>query len=258
MAKKTEDAFEKFLATVLAATPEESRAKVEEALRIETLRPVIGERVLAKDDYSRAHDALREERQRFEAEVNEAKTRIDGWQDWYGKTAQELAQLREKAQTYESTYGTLDPSHPQPRYVTADDIDKRLNETLQGRDAAAIAFADQLTDVKIDHFRTWGEKLNTKDFLKFADQAKLPLDLAYDRYTQERRDAKAQTDLEEKLKQAREEGAREYASKNRLPVLNSQSEPHPLDAAPTIARNPIDRVAAAVADWNSTQHSGTF
>jgi hypothetical protein len=260
MAPKTDTSFDTFLADVLAAIPEEQRGTVEEALKAEAVTSVVRPRVLAQADYSRNMDALKTERAAFEQEVQEAQRKINGWNEWYQSTSEQTTQMKDQLAKYQEAYGDLDegsggvrtPSGNQNGVtgMTEEQVKEMVETARQAGNAEAIAFADALTDIKLDHRANYKEKLDTVALIEFAHKNGLPITHAYEQFVSDKREAKQKEELDERIKQERESAVAEYASKHNLPVIPSANEVmHTLDTETKVSRNPNDRVSNAVASF---------
>lgn len=257
MAKSNDAAVDAFLADVIATIPEDKRDAFKEALT-DGAKSKLREGVLARSDYSRQSDELRKEREAFNATVAEANRNIDGWKDWYKQTATETASMKERLEKYSDTYGDLDEGVKNKKpSLDLDAVNKNIDERLKDRDAAAIGFADQLTDLKIDHWNKYKEKLNTADLLKICDADKVNLTQGYKTLTAEREETARKKEFDDAVKSAREEGAKEYASKHNIPFSPAPTGPSVMDAFTNkdIPRTHRDRVSAAISDFNDQMAS---
>lgn len=264
--KTKEELYNAFVADVLAKVPAAKRDAIKQVLDDEDFATTAREGVLARADYSRSMDELAASRQTFEDEVEEARSRIQGWTEWYQGVAQDTATMRDRIAQYEAAFGRLDPEvrralqtgQGNPKYLTAEDFNTALQAELQKRDASAIAVADVLTDLKIQHQKDFSERLDTKALLKIATDRNIPLDVAYQQLVGPALEDKRQKDLDARIAKAKEEGAAEALSKHHLPVVPGPTAPHPIDNVgkiPQGATGQRDRVSAAVADWNSQSHT---
>lgn len=248
--KKNDAAYEEFLADLKAINPE-----VEKILSDEKVSAKLRTGVLAKAEFSRGEDELRTARQSFEAEVNEARTKIEGWQKWYGDTTKEVTDMQTKLKTYADTYGELDDTNKRREAakvgLSKEEFDAALQTELQRHDMAALKFADDLTDLKIEHRDRFKEKLDTSAVYKIAGEKNLPLGIAYNEYIADRVALKNKEDFDTAIKAAKEEGAKEFATKHNLPVVPNTNDlyVHSLDAkdVPTTSK---DRIAAAIHGFN--------
>lgn len=246
----SKDAYEQFLAEVLQGVPDESRAAIEGALKDTQIAPKIRERVLARSDYSRQSDALRAEREAFQREVSEARTKIQGWEKWYGETSQQQAQLQERLNAYQSQFGDLEDGTVKPQGISQEVFDKRLADEFDRRDRDAIAFADLLTELKLDHRDKFKEKLDTRALVQYATEHNLPLQAAYREFVAPKDEELRAADLEAKIKAAKEEGKREALSEHKLPVASGFGDVHTLDRVASVGKNANERIANATRHWN--------
>jgi len=242
----SKNSFEAFLADVLSYVPEERRGVVEEALAGDA-RSELEKGYRRQSDYSREMDRIRQREAELDATLTEANERVAGWQDWYQTASQEYEDM--KRQVALKSDDDL-PSHP------ATGISKEeLATELAARDRMAIAFADVLTDIKIEHKERFHEKLDTQKLTDYALKRGIPIDVAYREFVAPKEEEIRKKDLEKQLADARAEGAREALTHHRLPVVSGPLEQHPLDLAPSTKTNSNDRVAAAIARWNSASQT---
>lgn len=246
MAKKNNDTiFNDFLADLKAINP-----KVEEILADEKVSAKLKDSVLARSEFSSQMDALKQR----ETEVNNylaaEKQKIDGWQQWYGETSQQTAQMADALKKYEEEFGPLEQNggkRPQNNGFSAEEFDKEM----QRREGVYVQVMSDLADLKMEHRDRFKEKLDTGSVLKIAGEKGIPLDLAYKVFVAEKEEALQKSDFEEKLKSAREEGRKEALAAHNLPVVDSApAQTHVLDYK-DVHRNSADRVSAAVAAWRN-------
>lgn len=244
MSKKNDAAYESFLADLKTINP-----AVEEILKDEKVSAKLRESVLARSEFSSQMDALKSERETFNAEVTEAQKRIAGWQDWYGKTAAELAAEKAEIDKLKQAYGEVAVNDIQnaKNYLTADQLQKEL----QQRDVANLKFATDLVKINNDHFRRFKEELDMDAVYKVAAEKQVPLDAAYNFHIADKVAAKNKAEFDDAIKAAREEGAKEALSKHNLfPAVSSTSDyvgPHAANANQEVSRDAESRVANAVA-----------
>lgn len=250
MAKKNDAAYEQFLADLKAINPQ-----IEEIVKDEKVSAKLREGVLARADYSSHMDSLRAERETFAAEVQEARQKIQGWQSWYGQATEEVANVQGKLKQYESLYGPIQEGDKREvakaMGISKEEMDRALEDRMNQRDIAALKFADDLTDIKLDYKDRFKEKLDTTAVFKLAGERGVDLNTAYSLHIADRLEEARTKDVEERIKQARQEAVSEYASKHNLPVTPSSNDiVHVLDAkdVPNTSR---DRIAAAVAAMNA-------
>lgn len=254
---KTNDAdFKAYVNEILATIPEEKRAMVEETLTSDAVSERLRSGYLRQADYSRSLDSLREERTRFEAEVNQAKENIAGWENWYKSEAAKTAALQADLEKYAATYGTLEePAVRTTPGLSREDMARLVDEQVARRSTdifnSTMSAADMLSGLREEHRDTFGKRLDTAGLLKFCSERQLPLEAGYQAFIADDLNEKREKELQERLAEAREQGAQEARSKYNLPVSAASREPHPLDLMRDLKpTSSFDRVAQAAASFN--------
>jgi hypothetical protein len=248
MAKKDNEAiYQEFLADLKKINP-----KVEEILDDAT-NAKLKESVLARSEMSRQMDALTAERAEVAAFVEQEKTKVQGWQDWYGSVTKDISNIQTELKSYKDAYGELDSTSKRQIAESHGMTKEDFERNLQQRDVAAIKFVDDLTDLKIDHRDKFKEKLDTSAVYKIAGEKNLPLDVAYNLYIGDKLQKLNDANVEARIAQARTDAVAEYATKHNLPVISSNPDyVHPLDVKQPLT-NPNERINAAVADYTKRQ-----
>lgn len=251
MAKKNSDTlFKDYLAELSEINP-----ALKDILSDEKVSAKLKEGVLARADYSAKMDEFRtsmeSERTAFAQEVTEARTKIAGWQKWYGDTTQQVAGIQERLKQYEDTYGDIDPGErrqvAKALGVTKEELNTALESRMNERDLAALKFADDLTDVKLDYDRRFKEPLDTQAVFKIAGERQTDLKTAYNLMIAPRVEEIRTKDLDERIKRERKEAVEEFASQHKLPTVDTRSDlTHTLDIKDA-PKTQHDRVAAAIA-----------
>ena len=161
---------------------------------------------------------------------NEWKSKVDQYDNWYKTTAlpsvqkaQEAAELLGK---YQQTYGTLDGTteFKAATGMTQEQITKILDERDAQRNQAYMKVTKTLTRAATNHLKQFGEELDMDAFETFAvNRGGDPMD-AYNAFIQPKvqersaqAEVKRQQEMDDRLKAAREEGARDALSKRGLP-----------------------------------------
>jgi len=248
MAKKDNEAiYQEFLADLERTNP-----RIKEVLDDAT-NAKLKESVLARSEMSRQMDALAAERAEVAAFVEQEKTKVQGWQDWYGDVTKQWTGVQTELKAYRDAYGELDSTTKrqvaESHGMTKEDFEKNL----QQRDVAAIKFVDDLTDLKIDHRDRFKEKLDTAAVYKIAGEKNLPLDVAYNLYIGDRVTKLNEQQVEARIEQAKKDAVAEFATQHHLPVLSSNPDYiHPVDVKAPLT-NPNERINAAVADFTRRQ-----
>ena len=250
--KSNDDLFNSFLADIKAIAP-----GIEELVKDEKVAAKLKESVLARADYSSQMDELKKARTEMESFLATEKTKIDGWVKYHTEAQQQYATVEDKLKKYVEEYGELDDNEQRREAknhgMTKEDFEKALGTELQKREAAYLKFADDLTDLKIEHRQKYGERLDTDALYKIAGEQNLPLTSAYTIFTADKNEALRKKEFDDAIKKAKDEGAREALSQHNIPQVPSNPDyVHVLDHkdAPRTER---DRVSAAVSDFLGRQ-----
>lgn len=247
MAKKDKDTlYKEYLAELIAIKPE-----LKDLLEDEKVSTKLREGVLARADYSQSMDALKAEKEQVSTYLQQEKQKIEGWYKWYGDATAQMSATAEELQKYKDEFGDLDDKGQRRAAaqmgMTPDQVNKILADEIQKRETAYLKFAEDLTDIKMDHRDRFKERLDTEAVYKLAADKQLSLQAAYKEYISERVDDLNRKDLEDRLKAAREEGFKEALSKHNLPVMSSDpTVTHVLDVQDA-PKTQSERVAAALA-----------
>lgn len=248
MAKKSsEEAYQDFLADLEKINP-----RIKEVMDDAT-NAKLKESVLARSEFSRQSDALAAREKEIEGYLSAETQKIEGWQKWYGDVTKEVATVQTELKSYKEAYGELDSTsrrqEAEKHGMTTADFEKALNDRFQSHDVASIKFADDLTDLKIEHRDRFKEKLDTQAVFKIAGERNLPLSIAYNEYIGDRVIKLNEQQVEARIEQAKKDAVAEYATKHNLPVLDSSRDfVHAADATPAMT-DPNARISAAVADF---------
>lgn len=256
MAKKNDAAYEAFLADLKGIVPEIEGILANNEKASSKLR----EGVLARSEFSSQMDALQKEREQMQQYLSSEKQKIEGWQKWYGDTTAEVARMQQELSQYVEEYGELSDAGKRREAAkqgyTKEEFDKRLNEEIQKLAQAHLKFTEDLTDIKIQHRDEFKERLDTDSLYKIAGEKNVPLTVAYNEMVADKRKERDEALFQEKLKQAREEGAREFASKHNLPLVPSNADIHVLDVpADTVGKTANDRIKAAAESFMKSVRS---
>lgn len=248
-----------FLADVLSNVSEDKRKGIEEALKADPkVLETIGKGYSRQSDYSRQMDELKKERETASEELNKQKGAFEAtkarYQEWYEDANREFKAAIDKAARYEQEYGELENFDPASKHKLPENLMTKedVAREFERRDRAAIDFADALTDVKIDFRDRFNERLDTKALYDHIEKTQLPFKAAYEDFIRPRVTEAENAKLEERIKQAREEGYREGVSKASLPVEPDPNRPRPMDSLGA-STTQDDRVAAAAAAWRESQ-----
>lgn len=181
------------------------------------------EGVLMRSDYSRNMDALKAEKAKAEAE--------------WGKATNYYAQLLEYKANLDAGVLAAQPGvqpgvqpvqpgiQPNGDFISKKDFDA-MKQQMEGSYINLLKAGLSLVDRHRMEFPT--EPLDLNALEKTAVEKKISLDQAYGEWAGPKRAEKSKLDLEARLKQAKEEGAREFASTHKIPMVDAQREFHPI------------------------------
>jgi hypothetical protein len=168
---------------------------------------------------------------------NESAAKIAEYDKWYKETAMpayntNLAGI-ERLHQYESVYGDLEPgsvSRSDARdlgFNSKAELDKYLDERLRAQQSGFVGLAKTIPRISSDYLHRFGDVLDIDEVERIAVKEGLPPDLAYERYIAPKVEAQRQADFEAKLKEAREQGAKDAVSRYHLPVDTTPKESSP-------------------------------
>lgn len=184
--------------------------------------------VLRQSDYSRNMDALKSKEQQVSAYYQSLL-------DTTNKNQAVLDQaLAEKAR-YEEEFGPLNGDPTKQRTLVSSPTDlvaleKKWNDQLAQRDSQFIELLKQVPNLAVAHYDKFKEVLDTDALGKLAMEKGLSLRQAYDEYSAPKREALSKATYDADIARARDEGAKDFASKHRIPVDTQPREHSPLFA----------------------------
>lgn len=192
------------------------------ALDNEKFRGKVEEFGMMRSDYSSKQDELSRSKQQLEEE----KAR---WQNWYEKEAKPyVAKARARLEQYEQTFGPIeqitetgDPNVMRTAsgdFVSREQVEELLRANTTGMAGAVSQFVKGVTSASIQHFKRFGEELNTDELEQFMQEKGIgDVTVGYKEYIQPKLEELREKELEQKIKDAREEAVREFRSKNHFP-----------------------------------------
>ena len=225
MAITAKDYYEGILKTAGAAlSPEKQQAFMtmisdpdfEKVLATDVIAPR-----LRQDDYSRNMDAL--------------KAKEKTWTEWYSgalaKTASDqqiVDAARSKVAEYEAQYGTLTVEQRAAAVTqTVDSISKKDFDTrLQQQEQGFITLLKWAATKPLEHLQRFGTTLDVAAVEKLAVEKGINLNQAYEELVAPIAATKTAAEFDAKLKAAREEGAREFASTHQIPMDTAPKTQH--------------------------------
>lgn len=230
--------------------PQEQADAVLKLLSDEAAGKAFAQAFVPQSDYSRDLDKARDE---WKGKADEALAKVNQYNDWYEKTAkpatEQYAKTADRLKKYEETFGALEDGARQqvpPDVVTKKDLEEWTQRSAQN---TARVMKD-LSSVTVDHFKRFGDTLDVEALEKFAVENNLPIRQAYDSMIQPRLRERETADWEAKVKAAKEEGARDYASRHQLPV-----DPKPTESHPFFDRKEVPQGTSAMAQERASREA---
>ena len=168
---------------------------------------------LRQSDYSRRMDALKADRGKWEKFYNDLVV-------WKANEEARLAQVQGERTTQQQQ--TTQPVLGE--YISM----KQFQEELARRDQVTVGLLKDGMRLASAHAVEFHEPLDTAALEKLAVEKNLSLVQAYNEMVSPRRTELQTKQYDDRLKQAREEGARDALAKHKLPVDNQPREFHVL------------------------------
>lgn len=213
---------------------ESQRAAILQALENEKFAKQIADDHKRQSDYSREMDRLRKEDADRKAWLEAEAAKVQQWETFH---KQNEARLR-AAQEYERLYGPLENANgnhvQQQTGLTKEEIAKIIDERISPLAGTFGQLVQSIPEMALDYYDRFKEKPNLQEFAKFAEERKLPADLAYREWIAPKVEAQRTAEWEAKLKAAREDGYKDGYSKARVPQDGNPREsstPGVLDVA---------------------------
>jgi len=217
MPKSAKQYFEELCAEA-GYSPEETAALVKVATN-DKVAPKIEGLLKTADDYNAQVGRVRA-----------AEDKVQKYDQWYGTATAEYQQAFQQLEAEKKRLGVMDNTNGNgahqidtTQFITKADLEARLQDQ-GGRFASVIK---DLTKVAGRHMHEFKEELDVDALEKMATENNLPIGIAYERMVKPRVEAREKEKLENAIKNAREEGARDALSRHKLPV-----DAVPQDTAP--------------------------
>lgn len=229
-----------------------------------------GEAVAFRSDYSRAHDALRKERQEWEQEKSQYLTWYNNATGEYEQMKTTAAEAQAKIKQIEATFGsgTVTQSDTDPfgseseedmadRYATPDDVARIVADTLQKFGSNVESLVVKTNMLQSKHMAKWHEPLDIDEFTKYLQENKIQdVDLGYEKYVSPKVEAEKKKEFDEAIERARQEEREKIKQELHFPAESVPSERSPLSAARTKDENSLDPRAEALKAYR--EHGGGY
>lgn len=218
-----------------AGLDENAQKAVATALGNEKFAEKVAEGFMLESDYSRNKRKLSDEKKKSEEEYAAKYSQLAEWARQHNTTIEQAQKVYAEYQKYRETYGDLSGNpNPQPQNgngvpLTAEQLQKLLDERDARLAGGTTSLLKDVVKFSGDYQKRFGEPIDVDAFDQFiADQRKndpqLSVAGAYKLYIEPKVEERRTAEFNEKLKQAREEGARDALSKHRLPVDSGPKE----------------------------------
>lgn len=178
--------------------------------------PEVAKRLQEREDgYMRQSDYSRKQ-----AEAQEALKKAEDWHRqltvWQtNKEAELQTKLHEAA-----GHGTTIDETEQPG-LTKKDVETMLATQLAAREKDELALVSVLQDIAFDHYKQFGEPIDTKGLIDRATKEGTNVKIAYERTIQPKLAEKASVAVEERVKRERAEAAQEALANANIPSMGA-------------------------------------
>ncbi len=185
----------------------------------------------------RHHSTLDKTVGEYKGKLTEAEKRAKEVNDWYasnGKPAYDWALANQKKlKDYEDLYGPIESggdrrAAAQVAGMTQEQVAAFVEQREKQRDVAYVSMAKDIARASGEHLSRFKETLDIDAVEKLALERGLSFGQAYQAMVAPRVEEQRNTEIEARVKAAREEGARDALSKHRLPMDTKPREPHPI------------------------------
>lgn len=178
-------------------------------------------------------------RPEFSRGLDEAKAKVDEITRWHQEKALPAYETNKRGaallQQYIEKYGDIATAAEaavaaEGTGLTKAQVQELLNAALKERDSAYVGLTKTAVRSSQDYFMRFKEPLPVDELEKYALEKGLSLDAAYKEFIEPKVQAQTTAEWEQKLKAAREEGARDALSKVHTPLdgrPRDATKPHP-------------------------------
>lgn len=185
----------------------------------------LGQSVARQAEFSRSMDTLRTQQAEIETTARAQK-------EWWDKTKPAVDAAVARSAEYERRFGKIDgtPSDPGNKGagLTKEEVEKMLKESTETGMRFTANVSKQMGYILQDYAGKFpGKALDLEAIEKSALEKGLTIRQAYDEHIRPDVEAKAKTDHDAELTKAREDGAREFATKHNIPADTGPAEVAP-------------------------------
>lgn len=171
----------------------------------------------------------------FSRKMDELATKDKKQQDWYATTLKQYNDTVALENEYRAKIAALgqDPNDPnlhngRPLTNPVGEVltKAQVEEMLAKRDGNVISIVKGAMKYATDHLHRFGQPLDPDALEKIAVEKNLPLEQAYMQLIAPKLEEKQKADFDAAIARAREEGAKDFASKHKVPMDTQPKEPH--------------------------------
>ncbi len=234
MAVDTKQYLEQLAQT--AGLSDEEKAGILKVAANEKFAKALGDDILRQSDYSRSMDKL----------AQDAKKSTDYYNsllNWEAQRKKDWEEAMAGTQQHQQTVQQVQPD------LTA--VEKKWKDMFDQQGNQMIGLLEVVGELASGHAVEFKEKLDTAALKKIAVEKNLSLKQAYDEMVGPRRGERTAEQRKTELENARLEGARDFASKHKIPVDTQIKESYHV----LLDRDPKKQVGADDYQPNSGQLS---
>jgi len=237
----------------LAQTAGLSQEEKDNILKVaanEKFSKALADDVLRQADYSRSMDALKADKDKWTKFYSENLT-------WKQNNERVLSDYETRLAAYEAQYGQINNNQTiqtvNQDFLTRKDFEAEWAKRSAQSDAAHISLTKAMGRLASQHVLEFKEALDTDALEKVCVDKNLPLQQAYEEMVGPRRAEYRSVAHKAEIAKAVEEGVRDFASKNKIPVDSKGRESYHV----MFDRDPSKQVGVQDYVPNSGQLSNT-
>lgn len=225
MAARDEQKFLKWAQDMEAKLPENLRDSWKAVVNNDYVgKEQLVNNFLMQDDYTRKTQALAEERQAMQVEINKANQKVAAYDNWYQSEApkveaagREMQRLAALESALKSTGFNPQQAQAAPQAPTQDQAAllremAALKDHIQKVDRGTFEASVTLPDLAFKAAKE-GYSFDSRKIVEISTRTGVPLNAAFDEFIKDEREARNKASFEKQLDEAREAGRRDALSK---------------------------------------------
>lgn len=170
---------------------------------------------LRQEDYSRKMNEL----DKTKTQIRTYYDSLTKWKEGEEKRFTEELQRVKRQLAGDSLY-----EEPSDKGLNSDDLQKKLDALKQEQQATAqnmFAYQNNLTQIGLQHMKEFNSVLDVNKLVAFSNERGLDISRGYEAFVADDRSKRANDELQEQLRKAREEGAVEALKNANVPIATS-------------------------------------